>query len=126
MSWQVEASHKNTHQFGEFIVRKDGEEIALANGFIAQDNPSVLSLNELHSFVNGNGYGTLVLLNMVVWAKKNGAFELGGDFHPTGDRDQIIRWYLNRGIKIVNGGYDLSGYIPHVILACTSRLALFK
>ena len=69
MSWRVQASKENSHRFAEFCVYEGKQLLAFTNGFIPEDNPSVLTLNQLNSDVNGSGIGTMLLLNMVVWAK---------------------------------------------------------
>ena len=126
MSWRVQASKENSHKFAEFVVRDGKNIIAFTNGYISKNDKSVLILKQLHSDVSGDGLGTRLLMNIGLWAKKQGAIELNGDFRPTGDREMIMRWYFNRGIYIVNGGFNLSGSIPQIILACTARLALYK
>ena len=66
----------------------------------------------------GNGIGTMLLLQGMLWAKENDARYLVGQFVPEKELYSVKSWYERRSIIVSEDMSSISGIVIAVIRSC--------
>lgn len=73
----------------------------------------------------GNGIGTMLLLQGMMWARDKDARYVVGRFAPEKDKNSLKNWYENRSIFVSADLQTISGIVTGVIYSCQSIIALY-
>lgn len=73
----------------------------------------------------GNGIGSRLLLEGMLWVFDKDARYVTGKFEPEKDRNALKKWYEDRSIFVSQDMQSISGLVTAVIYACQNIIARY-
>jgi len=90
-----------------FVARtREGETLGTVFGELIEEGILELESIYVNCFSRRNGIGGILLAAIFDWARDMGANKIIGEFKPeaTVSPGEVERFYLNRGLRVVDGG----------------------